>query len=604
MGLSLLSWFLSMENAFGAAIFLSAILAYRTFSPSSNNLPPGPKPLPIIGNALQMPTDQMEEVFTEWGAQYVQKPGTETILGDVVYARVFAQPMLVLNSLQAARDLLDRRSAIYSDRPRFVLLSELFVIYLFLVPRLPYLSLKYDNFRMGWSSASTHYVCLLLVPLYAHLSLRPSGPRFRKHRRFINQVFNHRAVAAFRPLQKKETIILLEAMSQTPDSFVDHFRRYAAGTILKITYGYDVVSVDDLFVQLAERAGTLTVEAGSAAANMVDFFPLMRQASCICLKYRTTNIRGNIRHIPTWAPFSTFKIKALECRKAVEAMMDIPFEQVKTDMRSGTAVPSYTSTLLDDHRDSDGSIAPEDEEDIKGSAGTLLAAAEDTTIASMHTFVLAMVLNPHEFKKAQEEIDMVVGQHRLPNLDDRPSLPYFDCVLKEVLRWSPMVPLGMPHRLMEDDFYRNFYIPKGTIVMANIYAILRDCNEPDVFRPQRYLDDETLPDPLGVIFGFGRRICPGRHLAEASYWTMAAAIVSAFDISKVLDEHGNEVGNPKYEFTHGFVRPPDACPYLFLFFYYFIHHSRSHPKPFKCSIKPRSSNFSNIINQARLELDS
>uniref|UniRef100_A0A8H8CJB8 Cytochrome P450 n=1 Tax=Psilocybe cubensis TaxID=181762 RepID=A0A8H8CJB8_PSICU len=458
-----------------------------------------------------MPTDLMEEVFTEWGAQY----------GDIVHISVFGQPMLVLNSLQAARDLLDRRSSIYSDRPRFVLLSEL----------------------MGWSSASTHV---------------RYGPRFRKHRRFINQVFNHRAIAAFRPLQMKETVILLESMLHNPDHFVDHFRRFAAATILKITYGHDVVSVDDLFVRLAERAGSLTVEAGSAAANLVDFFPSMR-------------------HIPTWAPFSTFKIKALECRKAVEAMMDVPFEQVKADMKSGTAVPSYTSMLLDGHRDSDGSIAPEDEEDIKGSAGTLLAAAEDTTIASMHTFVLAMVLNPHEFKKAQEEIDLVVGRQRLPTLDDRPSLPYFDCVLKEVLRWSPMVPLGMPHRLMEDDFYREFFIQEGTIVMANIYAILRDCDEPDAFKPQRYLDDETLPDPLGVIFGFGRRICPGRHLAEANYWTMAAAMVSSFNISRAVDEHGNEVGKAKYEFTHGFVR---------------------HPKPFRCSIKPRSSNLSSIINEA------
>ncbi|KAF5329266.1 hypothetical protein D9619_009011 [Psilocybe cf. subviscida] len=419
-------------------------------------------------------------------------------MGDVVHIDVFGQSMIILNSLKAARDLLEKRSSIYSDRPRFVLLSEL-----------PGLAISRLQAR------HTHTL---------------SGPRFRKHRRFINQVFNHRAIAAFRPLQEKEILTLLEGMLDNPDAFVDHFRRYAAATILKITYGHDIVSVDDLFVQLAERAGTLTVETGTPAANMVDFFPV-------------------IRHIPTWAPFSTFKIKALETRKAVKAMMEIPFEQVKADMRSGTAVPSYTSTLLDSHRDSSGSITPEDEEDIRGSAGTLFAAAEDTTISSIHTFILSMVLHPEEFNKAQEEMDAVIGRHRLPSIDDRPSLPYLECILKEVLRLNPMVPLGMPHRLMEDDFYRFFYIPQGTTVLANIYAILRECDDSDVFRPQRYLDDDGLPDPLGVIFGFGRR-----HLAEASYWTIAASMVSAFDITKAFDEHGNDI-NKDYGFTHGFVRP-------------------------------------------------
>ena len=102
-------------------------------------------------------------------------------------------------------------------------------------------------------------------------------------------------------------------------------------------------------------------------------------------------------------------------------------------------------------------------------------------------------------------------------------------------------------------------------------AILRDCADPDVFRPQRYLDDDSLPDPFEVIFGFGRRwdersffvilnwyaggsrICPGRHLAESSYWGIASSMIAAFDISKALDPNGREINIP-LEFTHGFVR--------------------------------------------------
>ena len=102
-------------------------------------------------------------------------------------------------------------------------------------------------------------------------------------------------------------------------------------------------------------------------------------------------------------------------------------------------------------------------------------------------------------------------------------------------------------------------------------GILRDCADPDVFCPQRYLNDDSLPDPFEVIFGFGRRleqailikdfahlihllrICPGRHFAEAGYWGIASRMIAAFDISKPLDASGKEMNIP-LEFTHGFVR--------------------------------------------------
>ncbi|KAJ2934553.1 hypothetical protein H1R20_g2525, partial [Candolleomyces eurysporus] len=425
MPLSVDPHLLSFSNvAVVSTVLGAAYYAYRVLNAGPTvHRPPGPKPLPFIGNVLQMPTSNQPEVFRSWASNY----------GDVVYVQIFGQPMVIIDSLQAARDLLDKRSSIYSDRPRFVLFSEL-------------------------------------------------GPRFRKHRRFMNQMFNSRAVSAFRPLQHKERLTLMEGLLITPDNFVDHLRRYAAATILKITYGHEVHSVDDQFIHLAERAATLTIQSGSPAATLVDFFPALR-------------------HIPTWAPFSDFKKDALETRKAVEAMMDVPYE-----LKTGVAIPSYTSALLESNTNPlDGSVLPEDEEDIKGSAGTLYAAAEDTTVAFLHTFVLAMVLHPAVLKKAQAEMDQVVGNRRLPTLEDRDSLPYFDCVLKEVLRWNPPVPLGLPHRLMEDDYYRDFVIPGGSTVLVNIYSILQDCSDSDKFYPERYLEDDSLPDPKDVIFGFGRR---------------------------------------------------------------------------------------------------
>ncbi|KAG8768621.1 cytochrome c oxidase subunit 2 [Ceratobasidium sp. 428] len=75
-----------------------------------------------------------------------------------------------------------------------------------------------------------------------------------------------------------------------------------------------------------------------------------------------------------------------------------------------------------------------------------------------------MALYPEVQVKAQAEVDRVIGKDRLPEMSDRASLPYVECVLKEVLRWQSVVPLGIPHACMEEDEYKGYRIPKGATV--------------------------------------------------------------------------------------------------------------------------------------------
>ncbi|KIK64984.1 hypothetical protein GYMLUDRAFT_160389 [Collybiopsis luxurians FD-317 M1] len=496
-------------------LFPSVVIAvcYALYQSPRKRLrtPPGPQPTFIIGNILQVPQRSPEEKFTQWSDEY----------GDVVYLKILRQPILILNSFEAASDLLEKRSAIYSDRPEFILLNEL----------------------MGWHNASTHV---------------RYGPRFRKHRRFIHQTFNQQAVQTLRPVQEKELCYLVQNLIEKPEEFSQHIRRYSAATILKVTYGTDVKSNDDLFVQLAHRAGSLTIQSGTPAASMVDYIPAMK-------------------YIPTWAPLADFKRNARIVKEAVDTMFNVPYEMVKSQMVSGTVFPCMTSRLMEVCGPAGvHSLSREDEEDIKGVAGTMYAAAEDTTACIASTFILAMVLHPEVFKKAQTELDLVTGANRLPNFEDRDSLPYLECVIKEVCRWNPPVPLGLPHRLMDDDVYRDYHIPKGTTVLANIYAIMQNCSEPDLFRPERYIEDPDLLDPRDVIFGFGRRRCPGRHFGDRSVWLAAASIISTVDISKAKDRSGNEI-TPEVKFIPGFVR---------------------HPVEFSCRIQPRGENVLKMIDRS------
>ncbi|KAF8158901.1 cytochrome P450 [Mycena galopus ATCC 62051] len=190
-----------------------------------------------------------------------------------------------------------------------------------------------------------------------------------------------------------------------------------------------------------------------------------------------------------------------------------------------------------------------------------------------------MALNPEVLEKAQNEIDAVVGVGGLPGFEHRSSLPYCEAVVKEVFRWKPIVPLAVPHATSEDDVYEGYFIPKGTTVLANIWAMTHDESmygpNVDQFNPNRFLnaDGQLNSDDRILGFGFGRRTCAGRHVADAIVWAAIISILTTFDIAKAKDATGKEI-EIEPAFTDGVV---------------------SHPKPFKCAITPRTDGTRQLI---------
>jgi cytochrome P450 len=87
----------------------------------------------------------------------------------------------------------------------------------------------------------------------------------------------------------------------------------------------------------------------------------------------------------------------------------------------------------------------------------------------IYTFFFFMLKHPDIQRKAQAELDMIVGNDRLPTLADRQRLPYVDAVVKEVMRCGQVFPLGVAHILTEDDLYDGYLLPKGSIILPNIW---------------------------------------------------------------------------------------------------------------------------------------
>ncbi|KAJ8120615.1 hypothetical protein ONZ43_g2722 [Nemania bipapillata] len=172
-----------------------------------------------------------------------------------------------------------------------------------------------------------------------------------------------------------------------------------------------------------------------------------------------------------------------------------------------------------------------------------------------------MTLFPEVQRKAQEEIDRVIGSSRLPTFSDRESLPYIDAVLQEAWRWHTVVPLSVPHTADRDDIVGGYYIPKGAAVFPNIWWFTHDpavYPNPSEFDPSRYLGPNPAPDPINHIFGYGRRICP-----------------AVFNIGKGLDERGHEI-EPTTKPGPGILSRLEA---------------------FKATIKPRSPQHAHLIRQ-------
>ncbi|KZT28753.1 cytochrome P450 [Neolentinus lepideus HHB14362 ss-1] len=461
--------------------------------------PPGPKGLPLIGNLLDIPSEQPWKTVADWGELY----------GDIVYINVLGNPFVFLNSPQAAADMLDKKSVIYSDRPTLTFATEL----------------------AGYGKT---------VPLTQF------GEEVRAMRRLLHSYMGtHIRAHKLSPMAEYETKGFLRRILNDPDQFDEAIRRTAGGIILQITYGYEPKDHGDPLIELISRAmehlATMTVPG----AFLVDVIP-------------------TLKYIPAWFPGAQFKRIASEAAQCLHDSVETPLNHVKEQMATGAARPSFTSRCLGGQ-----GVTAEQEYIIKWAAAGMYGGGADTTVSSINTFFLSMMVYPDVQKKAQAEIDAIIGNGRLPCLTDMERLPYVEALVKEVFRWHPVIPLCVPHSPKEDDIHDGYLIPKGAAVVTNIWGFLHDPKiyaNPMAFNPERFLGSHPEQDPREYCFGFGRRVCPGRHFAYSSVWLSCAMSLAVFTIAKPTDASGHLI-EPVVDFTSKAI---------------------SHPIPFKCSITPRS----------------
>ena len=269
------------------------------------------------------------------------------------------------------------------------------------------------------------------------------------------------------------------------------------------------------------------------------------------------------KYLPEWFPGGSSNGTARVWKGINDAVTDIPYTFVKQQMAEGIHRPSYVSRHIDEITKDQQKLSVEAENTIKCTAANLYGAGADTTASSLSSFILAMLKFPHVQRKAQEEIDNLTGSIRLPCFEDRENLPYVEGVVKEALRWFPVTPMGVAHLVDEDVTIKGYFIPKGAFLLPAVRWLLHDpqvYTEPEAFDPSRYLPPRNEPDPTEAAFGFGRRICAGRHLADSSLFITIAQLLAVFHVSKALDDEGREI-EPQIGSVPGVVDHPVKFPY-------------------------------------------
>ncbi|PPR08006.1 hypothetical protein CVT24_003757 [Panaeolus cyanescens] len=439
---------------------------------------------------------------------------------SIIHLHSLGRRIVVLNALDDVVELFENRAKIYSSRPA--------------IPTVK---------MIGWDHV---------------FALFEYGDHWRAHRKVFQRAFKSNIIHKHQPLQTRKVHDFLLSLLDAPEDYEDRSKLLSIGMAVNTMYGYDPKSLDDPLIIAADRStefGNRVIAPGGSLANV---FPLFK-----------------------YVPWTWTRRTARLAKEATEEMKRIPLEALEKQMVEGTATPCLVGEFLEKKNSKD--VSEYEQMVALNVANTVYSATSDTTFSATTSILYYLVTHPNVQLRAQAELDGVLGNPpRLPTFDDKDSLPYIYAIYREVLRCCPPLGITAPHETTEDDWYKGYFIPKGTMVFGNLWALNHDEKmypEPMKFNPERFLDENgALNDLQMYSYGLGRRGCPGKHFARASLWFTIASILACFNLHKAKDQDGNDIPIDNDFAEDGFL---------------------THKAPFRFAVTPRSDAWRALVEELR-----
>ncbi|KAH8902449.1 cytochrome P450 [Coniochaeta sp. PMI_546] len=357
-----------------------------------------------------------------------------------------------------------------------------------------------------------------------YLALMGRNDIWKRQRRLCQHLMNTSASDSLHDYPTKERGRFLYLMMRDPDNYLEWVEQFTSRTISRLSWG----SPHPAPVLRKTTFGLLeTISPSGALPNVVSW----------------------LAHVPEI--LSPWKKKEKARYRLEEKLLTGNVEFVKRMMDDCQAEPSFTRTFL--QTKGTGSLTINEISDATHVVGIMAIAGALTIGSPIQSYILAMCHYPQWQARLQQEIDAVLGG-RCPEWQDREKLPLLRAVVKEVIRWRPPVPTGIPHALETDDVYEGYHIPAGATIHALEWGITRDESmypDPETFNPDRWLSAHypTYREPLTTYpnlqgysqFGFGRRTCQGLPIVEQDLFLTMGGMAWAIDIRKKRDAHGKEI---------------------------------------------------------------
>ncbi|KAK2660186.1 hypothetical protein Ddye_006719 [Dipteronia dyeriana] len=472
---------------FHLVLFVAVYILTDHLIKKIRNLPPSPFPtLPIIGH-LYLFKKPLHRSLSNISSKY----------GPILLLKFGSRSVLLVTSQSAAEECFTKNDIVFANRPHLLAGKHL----------------GYNYTSLTWAPYGDHWRNLRKISSLEILSKNRlqtlSFVRMDEIRSVVCRLYQHDHLNQTVDMQSVFFELTLNVMM-----------RMIAG---KRYYGENVAEID----QKAKVFREIVIETfrHGGVSNIGDFLPLLRWVGFGGLEKRLMILQQK-REI-----FMQNLVE--ECRRR----MEISDEQSENYMDGSGNKKNMIQVMLSLQK-----LEPEyyTDENIRSLMLVLLIAGTDTSAGTMEWAMSLLLNNPNILKKAQVEIDSQIGSDRLIDEFDLAKLPYLRCIVNETLRLYPAGPLLAPHESSEDCKIGGFHVPRGTMLLVNMWAIQNDpknWEEPRKFKPERFEGFEGTRDGFKLMpFGSGRRICPGESLAMRMVGLALGSLIQCFEWERVGEE--------------------------------------------------------------------
>ncbi|MBA0785896.1 hypothetical protein Gotri_027568 [Gossypium trilobum] len=447
----------------------------------NKGLPPSPAlSLPVIGH-LHLIKRPLHRTLAKLSKQH----------GPILFVHFGSRPVLVVSSPSAAEECFTKNDIVFANRPRLLAGKHL----------------GYNYTTLPWAPYGDHWRNLRRVAVLELLS----SNRVQKYRGIRMDEIRSLILRLYRRSSKGGEFQVEEMKSMFFELTLNVMMRMIAG---KRYYGEGEEELEE--ERKFKEIVTETFEL-SGVTSIGDFLPVLK-----------------------WIGFNQIDKKLIALQRKRDGFMQSLIEErrkLTNDSYSEQSSKTMVDVLLS-LQETDPEYYTDDI--IRGMMQVLLSAGTDTSAGTLEWALSLLLNNPETLSKAREEIDMEIGQNRFMEESDLGRLPYLHGIIKETFRMCPVSPVLVPHESSEECTVGGFSIPRGAMLLVNIWAIQNDpglWEKASEFKPDRFVGPEAVNNGFTLLpFGTGRRRCPGESMAMGLIPLTLGSLIQCFEWERIGEE--------------------------------------------------------------------